>query len=90
MNQPWVYMCPPMLKPPPISLPTYHSGLSQNTGFECPASYINLHWSSTLCMVIYINIYSFYYFMTNEHLLNDFVGLFLSILNCFRHGEEFK
>ena len=47
MNQPWIYMCLPILNPlPPLSLP-HSSGLSQSTGFECPASY------NKLALVIY-------------------------------------
>ena len=42
MNQPWVHLCPPILNPPPSSLPTQSLGLSQSTGFECPASCIEL------------------------------------------------
>ena len=42
MNQPWVYMCPTTQNPPSTSLPTHPSGLSQSTGFECPASCIKL------------------------------------------------
>ena len=40
MNQLWVYMCPPSWTPPPF--PSYPSGLSQCTGFQCPVSYIEL------------------------------------------------
>ena len=40
MNQPWVHMYPPILKPP-LS-PPYHSVLSQNSSFEYPASCIEL------------------------------------------------
>ena len=37
LEHPWVYMCPTILNPPP-----HPSGLSQSTGFECPASCIEL------------------------------------------------
>ena len=42
MNQPWVYMCPPVLKSLPLSSPSHSSMLSQCTGFECPVSCIKL------------------------------------------------
>ena len=42
MNQSQVHMCLPILRPAPTSLPTAPSGLSQSTGFECPASCIEL------------------------------------------------
>ena len=48
MTQPWVYMCPPILKPPPHLCPPHPSGLSQSTSFECPASCIKL------ALVIYL------------------------------------
>ena len=42
MNQPWVYMCPPILNRPPPPFQPHPSRLSQNTSFECPASCIEL------------------------------------------------
>ena len=36
MNQPQLYMCPLHPEPPPTSLPTLPSGLSQSTNFGCP------------------------------------------------------
>ena len=45
MNQPWGYLCPTVLNPPPTSFPILHphpSGSSQCTGFECPISCIEL------------------------------------------------
>ena len=42
MNQPWLYMCPPVLNPLLPASPPHPSGLSQSTGFECPASCIEL------------------------------------------------
>ena len=47
MNWPQVYICPPILSPPPTFLP---SGLSQSTGFGCPASCIKL------ALVIYFTL----------------------------------
>ena len=41
MNQPRVYLCPHP-EPPPTSLPSHPSGLSQFTGFECPVSCMEL------------------------------------------------
>ena len=40
MNQPWVYMCLPVLNPFAPPSPSHPSGLSQCTGFECPVSCI--------------------------------------------------
>ena len=42
MNWPQVYMCPPHPEPPPSPFKPYASGLSQSTGFGCPASCIEL------------------------------------------------
>ena len=43
MNQPWVYMCPPLQTPFSLSpSPSHPSGLSQCTSFECPVSCIEL------------------------------------------------
>ena len=42
MNQSRVYMCPPPHTPIPPPSPSQPSGLSQCTGFECPASCIEL------------------------------------------------
>ena len=42
VNQPQVHMCPPSWSPLPPPSPLYPSGLSQSTGFECPASCIEL------------------------------------------------
>ena len=39
MNQPWVHMCPPILNPPPASLPT--PSLWVDPGFSCPAGVLN-------------------------------------------------
>ena len=39
VNQPRVYMCSPILKPP---LPPHPSGFAQRTGFACPVSCIEL------------------------------------------------
>ena len=47
MNQPPVHMCPPILKPLPSPSLPHPSGLSQSTGFECPAS------CTELALVIY-------------------------------------
>ena len=52
MNQPWVYMCPPIPNHPP-SLP-HPSGLSQCTTFECPASWTEF---ALLIYFTYGNIY---------------------------------
>ena len=58
------YTCvPPILNPPPTSHPSYPSGLSQSTGFGCPAScsglalvmyftYGNEHVSTLLLQII--------------------------------------
>ena len=56
MNWPQVYMCPP--DPEPIShflFPPYPSGLSQSTGFGCPASCIKL---ALVIYFIYGNIHA--------------------------------
>ena len=42
MNQPWVYVCPHILNPPPTSLPLCPFRLSKSTSFGCPASWIKL------------------------------------------------
>ena len=43
MNQPWVCTCFPHPEPPPPTpSPSHPSGLYQCTGFECPASCIEL------------------------------------------------
>ena len=42
MNQPWVFMCPYILKPLSTLSPSHPSGLSQCIGFECPVSCIEL------------------------------------------------
>ena len=42
MNQPWVYVCSPILKPLPPSSPSHPSGLSQCISFECSFSCIEL------------------------------------------------
>ena len=44
MNQPWVHTCPLILNPASLPLPSppHLSGLSQSTGFEGPASYVEL------------------------------------------------
>ena len=42
MNQSWVYMCPPILKPLPPPSPPHPSRLYQSTNFGCPASCIKL------------------------------------------------
>ena len=42
MNQLQVYMCPPFQPPLPPPSPSYISGSSQCTGFECPVSCIKL------------------------------------------------
>ena len=42
MNQPRVHMCPRSRTPLPPPSPPHPSGLSQCTGFECPASCIQL------------------------------------------------
>ena len=51
MNQLCVYMCPPILNPPPTSLP---SGLSQSTDSGCPASCIEFALIIILHMVMYM------------------------------------
>ena len=49
------YICvSPSWTPLPRLSPPHSFGLSQSTGFGCPASCMNLHWSSILHMVIYI------------------------------------
>ena len=48
MNLPQVYMCPPHPEPPPTSFSPLPSRLSQSTGFECPASCIEL--SLVICL----------------------------------------
>ena len=55
MNQPWVYMYPPVLRPLPLSSPSHPSGLSQSTSFECLPCFMHWtwHWLSILHMVIY-------------------------------------
>ena len=45
MNQPWVHMCLPSWTPLPPPSSLHPSELSQNSGFECPASCIDLYWS---------------------------------------------
>ena len=40
MNQPWVCLCPTILKSPQPSSPLHPSELCLNTSFECPASCI--------------------------------------------------
>ena len=42
MSQPQVHMCAPILNPLPPPSPPLPSGLSQSTGFEFPASCIEL------------------------------------------------
>ena len=42
MNQPQVYTCSPSWTPLPPPSPSHPSGLSQCTGFECPASCFKL------------------------------------------------
>ena len=42
INQPQVYMYPPILHPYSTYLPPHPSGLSQSTSFECSASSIKL------------------------------------------------
>ena len=55
MNQPWLYMCPPILNPPcPPPSPPHPSGLSQNTSFGCPASCIEF---TLVIYFIYGNIH---------------------------------
>ena len=44
----------PFPKPLPLPSPSHPSGLSQCTGFECPASSLNLDWSSISHTVIYM------------------------------------
>ena len=74
LNQPWVYVCPPLPEPrlqPPS--PSHPSGLSQCTGFVCPVSciehglviyftYGNIHvsmLSSQICHSLIIVLVSF-------------------------------
>ena len=54
MNQPRVYMCPPILNPLPAPSPPHPSGLSQSTSLSDLLCASNLHWSSVLHMVIYM------------------------------------
>jgi len=55
MDQPWVYMCPPIPNTSShIPLSPYSSGLSQSTDFECPASCIKLALVICLHMVMYM------------------------------------
>ena len=42
LNQPPVHICPPILNSCPPPSPPFLSGLSQSTGFECAASFIEL------------------------------------------------
>ena len=54
MNQPWVYMCPPILNPsrlPPHSIPL---GCPRALALSALLHASNLHWSSILRMVIYM------------------------------------
>ena len=44
----------PILKPPPTSLPSHPSGLSQSTGFEGPASCIKL---ALVIYFTYVNLH---------------------------------
>ena len=55
MNWPHIYMCPPILNLPPCPSPPHPSGLSQSTGFECPASCIEL------ALVIYFTYGNIHY-----------------------------
>ena len=68
MNQPRVYICPPILIPLPTPSPFYPSRLFHSTGFGCLLHASNLHWSSILHMVIYI--FQFYFLQSSHpHLL---------------------
>ena len=53
MNQPRVHVTP-FLYPHPHPSPPHPSGLSQSTGFGSLLHASNLHWSSALCMIIYM------------------------------------
>ena len=56
MDQPQVYMCPPILHLPPTSLPTLSPWVVPEHWFWVPCMMkhcaLNLHWSSLLHMVI--------------------------------------
>jgi len=56
MNQPRVYMCPPILNSPPYSLPTpsHPLGCPRAPALSALLHASNLHWSSILHMVIYM------------------------------------
>ena len=54
MNQPPVYMCPPLRTPLTPPSPSHPSGLSQYTSFECSVSCIELE---LVIYFIYGNIY---------------------------------
>ena len=67
LNQPRVHMCPPILNSPPPSSSPHPSGVSQSTGFECPAScvelgpviyftYGNVHVSVLFSQIILLNL----------------------------------
>ena len=49
MNQPWMYMCPSLLKSPPTSLPTpIPLGCPRAPALSALLHVLNLHWSSVL------------------------------------------
>ena len=53
MNQPWMYMCPSLLKSPPTSLPTpIPLGCPRAPALSALLHVLNLHWSSVLYKAI--------------------------------------
>ena len=55
MKQSWVHMCPPILKPPPTSLPyPIPLGCPRAPALSALLHSSNLYWSSILHMVIYM------------------------------------
>ena len=73
MDQPQVHMCPPILKPPPTSLPIPSFWVVTGTGFECLASCVERHFLFYWFVFIPLSKISWLYFC----------GLFLDVLLCF-------
>ena len=87
MNQPQVYISPHILKPLSRPSPLCPSRLSQSTGFECPASCVDLHWFSILHMVIYM--FQCYFFISSHPCLlpqnPKICSLYLCLFRCLAY-----
>ena len=64
MNQPRLYMCPSVLKPPPTSVPIPYLWVVQSTGLEYPASCIKL------ALVIYFTYGNVHVSMLSSHIIH--------------------